>query len=187
MTVPSAGPRPTQAIRSGLPLPPGPLIGFGLAVIALLIITLLRQVALQRSEQSVAAVTHTLEVITQVEGLLSLVKDAETGQRGYLLTGDESYLDPYIAANAALQSQLSRVRTLTNDNPEQQERLAKLQRMAEEKLGELARTIALRREGKTTEGLQLVRSDRGKGLMDGIRALALEMENSERALLGTRR
>ena len=177
----------TRAIRSGLPLPLGPLIGFGLAVVALLVITILRQAALQRSEASVERVTHTMDVIAQVEGVLSLIKDAETSQRGFLLTGDETYLNPYAAANTALESQIANASALTRDNPEQQRRIDTLRGITREKLAEIGETIELRRQGKTNEALALLRSDRGAALMDRIRALTQEIQNAERALLATRR
>src|SRR5687768_16601926 len=94
-----------HSIRSGLPLPPGPLVGFALAVLALIIITFFRHTSLQSSDASAELVAHTMEVIEQTQGLLSSVKDAETGQRGFLITGDEGYLEPYSAAIKALDGQ----------------------------------------------------------------------------------
>ena len=69
-------------------------------------------------------VTHTHEVIKGLDELLSLLKDAETGQRGYLLTGDILYLQPYNAALLNLEEVLSEVENLMRDNPAQQGRLA---------------------------------------------------------------
>jgi CheY-like chemotaxis protein/CHASE3 domain sensor protein len=176
-----------RSARSVLPLPPGPLIGFGLAIVALLVITILRQASLARSDQSTALVLHTLDVIAQMEGILSAVKDAETGQRGYLLTGDEQYLRPYEAARVGLESQFLRARRFTVDNPEQRERIATLEKLINEKLAELNRTIDLRRAGDTAEALRAVRGGRGAAMMDRIRSLASEIETSERTLLDKRR
>jgi signal transduction histidine kinase/CheY-like chemotaxis protein/CHASE3 domain sensor protein len=176
-----------HSIRSGLPLPPGPLVGFALAVLALVIITFFRHTSLQSSDASAELVAHTMEVIEQTQGLLSSVKDAETGQRGFLITGDEVYLEPYNEAIKALDGQFTRARSLTGENTQQQQRLDALQALIAEKLVELNQTVSLRRDGKTAEALAAVRSDRGKLVMDRIRALTSEIENSERQLLASRR
>jgi CheY-like chemotaxis protein/CHASE3 domain sensor protein len=176
-----------HSIRSGFPLPPGPLVGFALAVLALVIITFFRHSSLKTSDASAELVAHTMEVIEQSQGLLSSVKDAETGQRGFLLSGDESYLEPYSAAVRALDGEFTRARALTGDNPQQQRRLDTLRVLITEKFDELNQTISLRRDGKNAEALALVRSDRGKQAMDRIRALTSEIENTERQLLVSRR
>ena len=78
--------------RAGAPLPPGPLLGFVVAVAAVAFIALLTYRSLQTRSLAARRVTHTLQVMDQLETILSLAKDAETGQRGYLLTGEEPYL-----------------------------------------------------------------------------------------------
>jgi len=187
MTGTSASLQQSQRVRSGLALPPGPLIGFVLAVVALIIVTFFRHTSLVSSEESAQLVAHTMEVIRETQGLASAIKDAETGQRGFLLTGDESYLEPYNDATRSLESSLIRARTLTADNLQQQQRLAALDDAIGQKLQELAQTIALRREGRSSEALALVRTDRGKAAMDRIRTLTDEIQNSEQALLNARR
>ena len=79
--------------RMGAPLPPGPLLGFVVAVAAIAFISLLTFRSLQTRSAAALRVTHTLQVMDELETVLSLAKDAETGQRGFLLTGEESYLD----------------------------------------------------------------------------------------------
>ena len=69
---------------------------------------------------------HTFIVIAKIGNLLSALQDAETGQRGYLLVGDESYLQPYISGVTKANQALQELRTLTADNPSQQRRLASL-------------------------------------------------------------
>ncbi len=76
-----------------------------------------RQLALQDARQWVE---HTLEVRNELETTLSLLKDAETGQRGFLVTGAAAYLEPYQAAVASLGQHRERLRVLTADNPKQQ-------------------------------------------------------------------
>src|SRR5271169_6684084 len=89
------------AARSSLPLPPKTLMGFLLAVLAVAIIALLSYQSLQSTTATAANLTQTVEVLGRLESLLSTLIDAETGQRGFLLTGEESYLAPYTDAKDA--------------------------------------------------------------------------------------
>jgi PAS domain S-box-containing protein len=101
--------------------------------------------------------------------LLSLVKDAETGQRGFIITGRESYLEPYNKATAAVPGLFQKFEETSRDQPDQRERVKALRPVVEEKLRELAQTVLLRR----TQGLdpvrEIVETDLGKNLMDDIR------------------
>ncbi|MDY3563142.1 CHASE3 domain-containing protein [Gemmata sp. JC673] len=131
-------------------------------------------------------VVHTHEVLTEVRDTLSLLKDAETGQRGYLLTGDAKYLEPYDAAVAQVRQRFRRLRALTADNADQQERLGALERVTAVRLGELDETIRLRREAGFEAARRVVVEDRGKNLMDEVRRLTGEMEAAEQGLLEAR-
>ena len=106
--------------------------------------------------------THTHIVIQELERLLSGIKDAETGQRGYLLTGEEKYLEPYDAALGLIHTNLHRLEQLTLDNPSQQQRLARIQTLIMEKTAELKQTIELRRTQGLTAALAVVGTDAGK-------------------------
>src|ERR1700761_4101058 len=88
--------------RMGAPLPPGPLLGFVVAVAAVAFIALLTYRALQTRSVAAGRVTHTLQVMDELQTIMSLAKDAETGQRGYLLTGEVSYLEPFSNAKSQL-------------------------------------------------------------------------------------
>src|ERR1700722_8480164 len=83
--------------RAGAPLPAGPLLGFVVAVAAVGFIALLTYQSLQTRSVAAQRVTHTLSVMDELQTILSLGKDAETGQRGFLLTGEDSYLEPFVA------------------------------------------------------------------------------------------
>lgn len=115
------------------------------------------------------AIRHTHGVLIALNDLLSSVQDAETGQRGYLLTGSEPYLEPYTDARRTMAGQLRMVAALTKDNPVQQESFGSLKRHVDAKLSELEASIALRRDQGFDAALALVRSDRGKTEMDAIR------------------
>jgi signal transduction histidine kinase/DNA-binding response OmpR family regulator/CHASE3 domain sensor protein len=167
--------------RSSALLPLGTLLGLVVAGVAAVLIAL---VSVQSSESRSATVrqfTGTLELVQQLQQLLSLLKDAETGQRGYLLTGEAAYLAPYNDAHAAFDTQLQALRALTGPEGSQAQRIARLAEIASAKFAELDRTIALKRDGRGDEALALVRTDQGKALMDRFRAVAGELEREGRA------
>jgi CheY-like chemotaxis protein/signal transduction histidine kinase/CHASE3 domain sensor protein len=174
------------AIRSRLPLPPKTLIGFLLAVIAVVIIALLSFQSLQATTASAASLTQSIQVLGRLEALLSTLKDAETGQRGFLLTGEESYLEPYTDAKDALAGEIKNARALLTNRTEQQRRLDALESIANLKMAEMEATIVTRRAGKAEAALALVRTDRGKIYMDRIRAAVEEMEVAERQVIAQR-
>jgi CheY-like chemotaxis protein/CHASE3 domain sensor protein len=162
------------------------LLGFVIAIAAILFIALLTYNSLEARSLAAQRVTSTLSVIEQLQSVLSLTKDAETGQRGFLLTGEESYLDPFTTAKSALPGQLESTRELLSADPLQQQRMATLEQLITEKVAELSQTVALRRAGDTSGALGTVRSDRGKVLMDRIRTLVGQMEATERGALARR-
>nr|WP_086491150.1 response regulator [Novosphingobium panipatense] len=127
-------------------------------------------------------IVHSHQVIVAMNGLLSAVQDAETGQRGFLLTGRESYLDPYRSALTEVGGQFASIARLTGDNPEQQGRLQPLRRHIDAKLAELRETIEARKSGGLEAALLLVASDRGKIEMDAIRAQLGLMQQEEARL-----
>jgi CHASE3 domain sensor protein len=132
------------------------------------------------------SVTNTHKVIEQISNYLSNLKDAETGQRGYLLTGDPAYLEPHTAAVDAAPKLLSELRTLTADNPENQRRIDQFETLTNAKFAELKRTIDLRRNGHADEALKIVLTNEGKSVMDELRKVAGQMSNEEHNLLDKR-
>ena len=118
-----------------------------MAIVAIAIIALSTYQSLNSRENAAEGVRHTLEVIQQLEGLMSGLKDAETGQRGFLLTGEEKYLEPYSNATAALPGNMNALRRLMANDTRQLQRLETLQGLIANKLQELAETIAIRRSG----------------------------------------
>ncbi|MDB5974786.1 MAG: histidine kinase [Nevskia sp.] len=183
---PLSAPVSARGPRGGLLLPPGTLAGFGVAILVVVLIAFFSYQSLQSSALTAARVTNTLGVLEQLDGLLSTLKDAETGQRGFLLTGEESYLTPYTNAKAALDDELAKTRALVGDSPGQLQRLDTLTRFANDKINELGETIALKRAGNAQGALAIVRTDRGKAAMDRIRALIAEMQGAERSELDQR-
>ncbi|WBO24489.1 response regulator [Sphingomonas abietis] len=129
-----------------------------------------------------AQIQHSHEVISSLDELLSSVQDAETGQRGFLLTSREQYLAPYNEALERTGPKLNQIGALTRDNGTQQQRLVLLRRHVEAKLAELKQTIDLRRSAGSAAALAVVLTDRGKVEMDAIRTQLDEMQQEEARL-----
>ena len=122
----------------------------------------------------------------EVESTLSALKDAETGQRGYLLTGDPSYLGTYEHGVTAVRDHLPRLRALSARRPAWQKRLEDFGALVEAKLGELAETVRLFSSGDRTAALQTVRTGFGRNTMDRIRLSLAAMRSEEAGLLAER-
>jgi PAS domain S-box-containing protein len=129
---------------------------------------------------------HTYEVLRNIDGTVARLVDAETGQRGYLLTGDGAYLEPYRAAIKNIDQTIGNLKSLTSDNPNQQKRLQIMEPLVEKKLAELQRTVDLRRNEGLAAANRVVLDGSGKHWMDQIRAVAAEMRNEEEGLLNLR-
>ena len=160
--------------------------GFALGMVIIVAIAIHTQVLMQQLSEANRRVVHTHQVLEGLERLVSLLKDAETGQRGFLLTGEGRYLEPYTAASGRIPRQLDALFSLTGDNPAQQESLRRARKLADAKLAELDETIQLRRKSGPQAALQVVRSDRGQRIMDDLRAVMNEMETREQELLEAR-
>src|SRR6185503_18151126 len=118
-------------------------------------------------------------VLLATEHALYTIKDAETGQRGYLLTGSDAYLEPYHSALDSLRADTADLRALTLGNATQQRQLDSLAQLIRPKLIELDRTIFLRRQGKVAEALRIVASGEGRVTMDGIRRVLGNLQAEE--------
>ena len=135
---------------------------------------------------SVGWVQHTFSVLIESDQLLAALADAEVGQRGYLLTGDVSYLQPYDQALPRVATRFEALRRATADVPSAQVRLAEIEPLVRGKLDELSETIQRARSGEPEAALALVRSGAGKELMDEIRRGIAEIRAQEQELLRQR-
>lgn len=129
---------------------------------------------------------HTYKVLDSSNMFLSTMKDAETGQRGYLLTGNKNYLEPFLDAQKQIPVRLDELRRLTKDNPDQQQRLARLTSLADAKLSEMLQTLELYNSQHAKEAIEIVRNNSGKDLMDSIRVIASDFNKMEGRLLAQR-
>lgn len=131
-------------------------------------------------------VGHTYRVMVDIKELQLAVEGAETGQRGFVLTGRDTYLTPYEQGRDRASLLFGELKTLTADNPPQQEHLRTLSASIQQKLEELAQTIELRRSAGEAAALQVVNSGRGQQLMEMVRADLAAMTAVEQHLLDQR-
>jgi len=127
-------------------------------------------------------------VLYHLSRVLGPLTDAETGQRGYVVTGEDRYLEPYRSAESLFAEgrtcvHIDALRGLTKDNPAQQERVNALERLARERLANLAATITLRRDKGPEAARARILTDVGKRIMDDIRNLIAKMQVEEQQLL----
>jgi signal transduction histidine kinase/CheY-like chemotaxis protein/CHASE3 domain sensor protein len=157
-------------------------LGLAAALVFFLISGAIAYLNLNALREGNLAITHSHDVIVALDELLSSAQDAETGQRGFLLTDNERYLQPYDAAVRAIPPKLDELEQLTSDNLAHRPRIAALRQDVDAKLAELRETIELRRTRGLDAALAVVNSDRGKAAMDAIRAQLSAMADEEARL-----
>ena len=161
-------------------------LGFAIAALTLLLVGISGYRSTQHLIENDRLVSHTHEVRRKLTDLTSFLKDAETGQRGFVITGDDPFLEPYRAALTEIARTVGELRNLTADNDAQQRRLAAVQPLIDGKLAELKRTIDTRRAQGFEPTLKIVAAGEGKQLMDQIRVILAQMDEEEAALLKRR-
>ena len=129
---------------------------------------------------------HSWQVVHQVERVLGSAVNAETGERGYLLSGMNSYLEPYTTARQELPAELAHLQSLTSDNPAQQARMQELRATLERRFTALQKAIDMRKHGGPDLSAPLLTGGPGKIEMEHIRALCDAMEAEEDRLLAIR-
>jgi signal transduction histidine kinase len=139
-----------------------------------------------RNKSDDAWVVQSLAVRDQLVRVLNVVQSAETGQRGYLLTGREAYLAPYDKAVQEIPPALERMADLVRGDPPQRESLVQLQRLVSDKLAELRSTVDERKAGRAEAALAIVENDQGLQLMQDIQGRIAAMQAEEDRLLAER-
>jgi signal transduction histidine kinase/CheY-like chemotaxis protein len=159
---------------------------FGVLIAFVALIGVLSWERFAAARQSREWTLHTYEVITKIDNLAIGARDAETGQRGYLLTADPAYLAPYEAALGQVSFLQGDLQRLTADSPTQQARLRTLSPLLQRKLEELAQTIELRRDVGLDAAMRIVSTNTGLQLMHQINATLSAMTADEESLLHER-
>jgi PAS domain S-box-containing protein len=147
------------------------------ALLILIVVSFLSYQDWTAYQRSAPQVQHSRALLQQIEDTLSSARDAESGQRGFLLTGNSQYLDAYNAAVETLPSELNMLRASAADDPLLRARVAELSGLIAEKLAELKETVALRQDKGFEAALAVVETDHGKHTMDDIRKIGMELEN----------
>ena len=158
-------------------------IGFGLSLLILIITSIASYSSIQNLLDSARSVDHTDSVINRLETALSTLKDAETGQRGYLLTGDTTFLRPYYGARDRALNLVGIIRTMTIDNPAQTQNANELYNIIQGRMKLLQEVIDQKR---TDNLINLANIKRGQGDMDEARRVVARMQREERQLMVTR-
>lgn len=140
----------------------------------------------QNKERNVKLVAHTYEVIQKSTELLSTMKDAETGQRGYLLTGKDIYLAPYHKAVSKIQTELTDLQKITSYNTIQKQNLNELNILVKNKIRELENTVELYKRGSEKAAFRIIEADSNEISIDKIRNIIDKMLIEENRLLELR-
>ncbi len=154
--------------------------------VVVLVFAALTYAGIAREQELQGRADRSGKIIRTLELTLSRMADAETGQRGYLLTEDDRYLVPYEAAERDVTRYLTVLDTLMRSDAPQHARLDTLATLSRAKFEELDRTLTLRREVGLQAALAVVGSDSGRHLMDEARRVSDELEQAETGLLQAR-
>jgi len=158
-------------------------LGLGLSLIILFISSLASYVSIRNLIRSTELVKHSDQVILNLEGVISTLKDAETGQRGYLLTGNKLFLEPYNGSRDLAARTLDTIAGATKDNPAQQKTIAELREILIKRLNIITSTIEIKSLGGKIDPTVLLQ---GKTYMDQARSAVNRMVREERRLLNER-
>jgi signal transduction histidine kinase/CheY-like chemotaxis protein/CHASE3 domain sensor protein len=154
--------------------------GFGISLIILIASSLLAYYSIFNLKKKAGWVNHTNIVLQQSEKVMSQLKDAETGQRGFLLTGSDFFLKPYFTATENISRILDTLEQLTRDNPKQQNRCDSLRVLIKKRLNKLDKLIQIQRAGNLIDPLQLAD---GQEVMDKARDMIGQIQSEENRLL----
>ncbi len=161
-------------------------LGFSIGIAAIAAMGIVSLQNLRTQAYTARWEVRTYQVLNAIETAMSTMKDAETGQRGFIITGRDEYLEPYLRAVRTEQQSLNSLTALTSDNPTQQAYLRRVKPMIDERFSLLREGIAARREGGFRAGRPAVLSDRGKEVMDQIRLMFDQMKRLEKGLMASR-
>jgi methyl-accepting chemotaxis protein len=160
--------------------------GFAVAAFALLVVALFGYKNASRMTEDAGWVSHTQEVRDEISRFVAHVVDMETSVRGYVIAGDEAFLDSYQASLPKTRETFQRIRRLTSDNPEQQRRLAAVQSAVDARIAHMQKLVESRRGGGFAAAQAMVTAGEGRRTMDEVRRGFAEIDGEEARLLGLR-
>lgn len=161
-------------------------VGFALSFVLMAMIGLLAFRSINTLSNTSQVVAHTHLVLERLADVLNVLQDAEIGGRGYIITGDDSFLQPYQNAETKILTVVKDLRVLIADNPAQQKRLTQAEPIITAKMALTKRYIEMRKARETETVIKLVQAGEGQKLMDELRQIFGAMEQEERSLLKQR-
>jgi methyl-accepting chemotaxis protein len=161
-------------------------VGFGSALAIFVILGVISYRSVTRSTEASQMRKHTYDVLAQIAQVLSLLQDVQVGQRGFVITGEDTYLEPYQSAIASLDRAIEELRSLTTDNVRHQQRINNLEPLIETRLSLSEQAIEIRQTSGLEAASDFVKTGKGEANMDEIRRLLGEIEGEEEDLLEKR-
>jgi CHASE3 domain sensor protein len=155
--------------------------GFAIPAVILILFGALAYRAIYRFTEARAWASQTIEARIEIAALLNTLVDAESGQRGFVLTRDEGFLQSYRIAMTLIDKRYERLRSLTADTPQQQQRLQAMRPLLNDKLAYMQRAIDTLRHGAAP-----VQDDNGRLMMNDLRAALTDMDETEQQILRVR-
>ncbi|HEX4648792.1 MAG TPA: CHASE3 domain-containing protein [Steroidobacteraceae bacterium] len=160
--------------------------GFAVALVCLAVVAVASFRSAERLSENAGWVAHTDEVLAQLQLVLATATDGETAERGYVITGDEAYLEPYERAVRSIDAPYGDLLRLTSDNAAQQRRLDRLEALLRERMEQLRRVIELQRNEGFESARAVILTGASRRIDGEIRRIIDEMKAAERALLTER-
>ena len=161
-------------------------LGIGLSLLVLLIISFVSYFIIQKLRDESGWVDHSYQVLNNVENMISSLRDAETSQRGFLLTHDSTFLQPYFGSEQKCNTSLNKIKELTRDNAAQQKLIDTLTQLAAIKFRILKQGFTVTNDSSRSDNRKAVLSF-GNKIMDQIRVVVSAIEMEESRLLGQRK
>ncbi|WP_226390744.1 CHASE3 domain-containing protein [Penaeicola halotolerans] len=162
------------------------LLGFAFSLVIVIYVNYISYKSIEDFEENVALVHKAQDVINGSQEVLILLLNAETGQRGYLLTGEERYLAPYLGAEDRIAQEIQELNVLVKEDTFQQSQIVKLANLIADKFDIMEHTIALRRTEGFDKALEQILTDKGKQLTADIRVMVADLAVYEYELMSER-
>lgn len=159
------------------------IVGYSISLLLLLVSSIASFISIRNLLENQDAVNHTNEVIKTLDDVIAVLRDAETGQRGFLITGKDAYLEPYNGGHERLTELVGQIKQLTADNANQQIAANQLNDIALTRMSILAELIEAKRRGEPLSESKFLA---GKTKMDSARAIVHAMQQKEQVLLNDR-
>ena len=161
-------------------------LGFAISLFLIFSAAIVSHISINNLINDSELVDHTNDVLMKLEKVNTLLTEAQSGQRGFLITGDEEFLEPYKNSYKNTMENYNSLRLLTSDNRSQQFSLDTLKELIETKFSLINKTISLKRRGEDQSSKSILEEKKGKAVMNNTLMLIQKMKKEEQKLLKTR-